>query len=63
MKKVSGSIFGSAASHFSLTVYESPGCLGCRIHSSPVKGVSGSIFDSAKSQFSLTVYVSTGLWG
>jgi hypothetical protein len=24
MKRVSGSIFGSAASHFSLTVYESP---------------------------------------
>jgi len=31
------------------------GCVGWRIHSSPVKGVSGAIFDAAATQFSLTV--------
>jgi hypothetical protein len=36
------------------------GCVGWRIHSSPVKEVSGGIFDSAASQFSMTVYESTG---
>jgi len=36
------------------------GCLGCQIHSPPVKAVSGAISEWAASQFSLTVYESTG---
>jgi len=36
------------------------GCLGCRIHSPPVKAVSGAISKWAASHFSLTVYESTG---
>jgi len=35
------------------------GCLGCRIHSPPVKAVSDAISKWAASQFSLTVYEST----
>jgi hypothetical protein len=38
-------------------------CLGCRIHSPPVKAVSGAISEWAMSQFSLTVYESTGAVG
>jgi hypothetical protein len=36
------------------------GCVGGRIHSSPVKAVLGAICEWAATQFSLTVYESTG---
>jgi hypothetical protein len=39
------------------------GCLGCRIHSPPVKVVSEDISEWAASQFSLTIYESTGAVG
>jgi hypothetical protein len=39
------------------------GCVGGRIHSSPVKSVSGAICEWAATQFSLTVYESTGAVG
>jgi hypothetical protein len=39
------------------------GCLGCRIHSLPVKAVSEAISEWAASQFSLTVYESRGAVG
>jgi hypothetical protein len=39
------------------------GCVGTRIHSSPVQGVSGAISEWAASQFSFTVYESKGAVG
>jgi hypothetical protein len=57
MKGVLGAIFHSAASHFSLTVYESTGVVrGRQIHSSHVKRISRATSDGATTQFSLTVY-------
>jgi hypothetical protein len=49
-----------AATHFSLTVYESLGALlGCRIHSPPMKEISRALLEWAATRFCLTVYEST----
>jgi hypothetical protein len=60
VKGVSEAIFYSAASQFSLTVYESTGLWGLTNPFSPVKRVSRATFEWAAIKFSLTVSESTG---
>jgi len=59
-KQFQGRFLRGQRRSFSWLLMSQRGCVGWRIHTSPVNGVSGAIFDSAASQFSLTVYESTG---